>query len=444
MKKIKIMILLLIIVIILLISLLLVIPNNSLGDNSTYGNNEDKYVEEESSHITENYIEEASMNNGEEEVIVDANVKEVTNSTKFYTISNCIQKYFDNILIRNKVEVYSMLNNDYINSKGITEENIFNYVHDVNVSCNFTPLGMNFLEGMKTEVYSVYGKVLEKDKSGIGKDVFFIVNLCNQNLTFSITPLIEKNYTNIQQINIKNEDIEIERNNYNIFTYYRITDEELIRKYISNYKLNAIYNTKQSYYILDKEYREKRFKDISEYEKYVKDNIDTISNSILKTYKVSEENGIVCYDYIDQNGNHYIFKETAIMQYTMYLDDYTILTEEEKQEYRDLDKIDKARYNLIKFVKMMNSRDYSGIYNVLDNNFKENNYKEIENLKAYIKENAYEYNNINVEDYNDETYEYIIFNCSLINLNNEEESKALTVVINLLENEEFTMSFSFN
>lgn len=441
MRKIKIMIFVFIIIIISLICALLLISKDN-NHNNTLSNSTNNIVV--NINTTVNYIEEAKTSATKDIAIIDSNIKAVTSSTKFYTVSNCVQKYFDTISNKNKSELYAILNSDYITSKGITEENVLSYVHTITTSSNFTALEMNVLEGMNTEVYSVYGTILDKNKTGIGEDVFFIVDLSRHNLTFSITPLIGNSYSNIKQIDIVNEDIMVEKNDYNKFSYYKITDEELIRRYISNYKINAIYNTKESYNLLDEEYRIKRFGSLNEYQEYIKENVDTIKNSILKTYDVTEENGITRYDYIDNNGNHYLFKETAVMQYTVFLDDYTILTDEGKEEYNELDKFDKAKHNLTKFIKMINSKDYNGIYNVLDNTFKSNNFKNVESLKKYIEENAYKYNDIEIEEYDDTTYDYIVFNCNLINFNNEKEVKSITIIINQMENGNFTMSFSFN
>lgn len=451
MKTIKIMIIIVIAIIIVLGYSLFAIrnANKSMTDNTEnvinndfIYNNIDNNKFANSIVIDNNNLinkDEAQMSEFEDKAIINPNPKPVTSATRFYTIENCVQRYFDAIPNKNSTELFAMLNKDYINSKEITQENVLEHVHSLVAPSNFTALEMNVIEGVNTEIYIVRGTILSEEQAGIGNDVFLIVDLGRYSHTFSITPLI--GYNNINQVNITNKDIEIEKNDYNSFSYYKIKDEDLIRKYISNYKINVIYNTRQSYYLLDKEYREKRFKNIEEYEKYINDNIDTIKASILNRYKVTKEDDIMIYDYIDNNENHYIIRETAIMQYSILLDDYTVLTQKEIDEYNKLNDAEKATYNARKFVKMINSRDYEKAYNILDKTFRNNNFKDLESFKKYILENTYKFNDIVIND--NDAYGYNVLECNLINVNNREERKFMTIVIDLLEDNKFTMSFSF-
>ena len=451
MKTIKIMIIIVIAIIIALGYSLFAIRNDnkSMTDNTEnvinndfIYNNIDNNKFANSIVIDNNNLinkDEAQMSEFEDKAIINPNAKPVTSATRFYTIENCVQRYFDAIPNKNSTELFAMLNKDYINSKEITQENVLEHVHSLTETSNFTALEMNVIEGGNTEIYIVHGTILSEDQAGIGNDVFLIVDLGRYSHTFSITPLI--GYNSIKQVNVTNKDIEIEKNDYNSFSYYKINDEDLIKRYISNYKINVIYNTRQSYYLLDKEYREKRFKDINEYEQYIKDNIDTIKISILNRYRVIQEEGITRYDYIDNNENHYIIRETSVMQYTMLLDDYTILTQKEKDEYNKLNDSEKATYNARKFVKMINSRDYEKAYNILDKTFRNNNFKDLESFKKYILENTYKFNDIVIND--NDAYGYNVLECNLINVNNREERKFMTIVIDLLEDNKFTMSFSF-
>ena len=72
---------------------------------------------------------------------------------------------------------------------------------------------------------------------------------------------------------------------------------------------------------------------------------------------------------------------------------------------------------------MVNTKDYVPLYNVLDETFRANNFKDIESLKKYIQANMYELNSIEITDFDDATYEYYVFKCKLINLQNKNESK---------------------
>ena len=131
------------------------------------------------------------------------------------------------------------------------------------------------------------------------------------------------------------------------------------------------------------------------------------------------------------------------MQYEVFLDDYTIMSEEQLQYYNKLDEFDKSKYNMSKFIKMVNTKDYKAIYNVLNETFRNNNFKSVDDLKQYIQNNMYELNDIEIDEYDDETYEYYVFNCIITNMRNANESKSMTIIIDQGEGTDFTMSFSF-
>ena len=92
---------------------------------------------------------------------------------------------------------------------------------------------------------------------------------------------------------------------------------------------------------------------------------------------------------------------------------------------------------------MLNSRDYSAIFNVLDNTFKANNYGSIEKLKAALDNNIYRINGIQIVDFSMDDAEYFVYSCELQNKESSAQKKDMTIVIKLGEGTNFTMSFSF-
>ena len=112
--------------------------------------------------------------------------------------------------------------------------------------------------------------------------------------------------------------------------------------------------------------------------------------------------------------------------------------------YNNLSNEDKAVYNLSTFRQMLNNKDYSAIYNVLDSTFKNNNFSNVNNLQDYLKNHIYDLNYINIMDKNKEENGYYVFNCELQNIRNNSETRNMVIVINLTEGTNFTMSFSFN
>ena len=130
------------------------------------------------------------------------------------------------------------------------------------------------------------------------------------------------------------------------------------------------------------------------------------------------------------------------MKYSVFMDSYTVAIPEEKEEYLKLDVNGKTQYILSNIISMINTKDYETIYNNLDNTFKENNFKSINELEKYIKENFYEINSFEINGINDDNDEYRAFECNIINMRDKTESKKATIVIKPIEENSFTMSFS--
>ena len=103
-----------------------------------------------------------------------------------------------------------------------------------------------------------------------------------------------------------------------------VTEEEMADKYLNDYKNILINDKMEAYNLLNKEYREKKFGSFEKFSEYV-DNLysDTFYSLYVKEYGVSYEGGK--YFYIKaNNGNTYIFREKSIMNYEVYLDNYTV------------------------------------------------------------------------------------------------------------------------
>lgn len=104
-----------------------------------------------------------------------------------------------------------------------------------------------------------------------------------------------------------------------------ITEEDMVKKYLNDYKNNMLSDIEEAYYSLNKEYREKKFINIDGYKEYVKKSITLSTYSLeVDKYSVISVDGFKAFNVYDKSGNQYIFKEISIMDYEVYLDDYTI------------------------------------------------------------------------------------------------------------------------
>lgn len=112
--------------------------------------------------------------------------------------------------------------------------------------------------------------------------------------------------------------------NYEVNEYIPtyVSDEDMARIYLNDYINNVRYDVEKAYDLLDEEYRNKKFGSLENYKSYV-NSLQTTTYK-LSTYYKNSKNGYIFFGVTDQNSNLYIFKTKGVMQYSVFLDDYTV------------------------------------------------------------------------------------------------------------------------
>lgn len=391
--------------------------------------------------------------------VIDYNetkVEPVVDNIDFFTIQNCIQNYLDTININNSInenddgtiditeiknDIYNLLSNEYIQENSITTNNLLEKIDKVEEKLIFVPLKMNYLQLENTNKYTVYG-FSRKLNNEFVKDLYFIVNVDNVNKTFSILPL--KNQTNetFNNIELNRENIEIEVKDNNKYINQKITDQYLCEQYLLIQKRLMLAKPEQSYNYLNEEYRNKRFKTIDNYKKYISENLNHILKIALREYKINRKEDyteIICKDQYD---NYYIFNTKEVLNYNVRLDAYTIETEEIKNQYMNYSDQKKVSYNINKWVQMINNRDYENAYYLLNETFRNTNWNSLEDFTAYIKQNYPLYYKAEYQQYK----EYGTNHTQTIILKDIEgknqNQKNITIIMKIEENMDFEMSFN--
>lgn len=241
---------------------------------------------------------------------------------------------------------------------------------------------------------------------------------------------------------------EIEYQDVNSFMTTSISDERMAKKYYSDFTYKMLYMPEKAYEQLDKEYREKRFGNYDNFLSYVNDIAGVIAGETYGRYLIEEGDGYTLYTAAGQDTSdprRYYFKETSVMQYVAYLDDYTLVSTEEQQQYANMSEGEKVQYDLAKFISMVEQRDYLQSYNLLDENFKNSNFPTINDFKDYIKNQYYSDNYLNsYEKVGEENgflkYQLVLSNNASENLI-EEDSITKTFYIQLGEGMDFKIRF---
>lgn len=353
-------------------------------------------------------------------------------------------------------EMYDILDENYINYSKITKDSIMKKMYEEQYEKKYIITEIIGQEiGNDQKQYIVSGFIINISTNE--RENFTIaIRKDSNNKTFSVYPQEYVEYKKWNELKVgdsfTSETKKITNKNENNCVENReVTDEEVLKYYYAKYKYLLIYdNIEAAFEILDEEYRTKRFENnVDEFKKYVELEYNKILDSDLKEYYISdseetydETTSYTQYVCKDQYGKYYMINETGTNNYTMYLDSYTIETESFTSNYEDSTEEEKVGLNVGKIIEAINNKDYKYVYNKLSDEYKNKFFNTQEELINYIQENFYEQSYIE-EGSCEKTNDTFVCKIKLFNSQDEESTgKEKTIIMKLLEETNFVMSFS--
>ena len=292
-------------------------------------------------------------------------------------------------------------------------------------------------ETLDVSIFFVRGK-LRNVNSYTQEDLDFVVVIDFNNKKFSIIPENDYNNTNI---NVSKDFYDGQENRFNM-SY--LTNEEIARKIYKRFINEEIYDTENAYKMLENEYAKKRFETLEGFKEYINENKDNLLNGVIIKFSYeNKENNITIYKFTDEENNYYTIEVKDIVEIqNVKLDDYTVKNEEYIEKYNKLSDEEKVKTNLDNIIKMINSKDYDNLYNLLNNVFKNNNFDNIDKFKNFINERTFDYNVLTVNKIEQNSENIYVSNITLASGNNlSAEYKDLAIIMKLNENDNFEISF---
>lgn len=337
--------------------------------------------------------------------------------------------------------ITQIFDEQYKNMEAYNEEKIKSYVEKYKNSSGNTPYTIYITEMYKADIKPNCILVLVYTKVN-GNDFNCMIKIDWNNNNYSIfwDDYLEKNnYTKdrTEEIDIESN---IEESDFNTFIASYPNNQDIAIKYFDDLKYKIKNNPNELYNdLLDSEYKEKRFPSTDQFAEFLEEIKYRISNMDITQYKFDNNQISV----VDNYENIYTFKISNVMEYKVLLDNYTIKNDELKKLYNKSNEEGKVNSNIKEFFNMINMKDYNGIYNKLDNNFKSNNYSTLNDLKSYIQHNLYDYCVMEeTVDAKKDGSTYIYTIAFSDGENKGAETKEITIVMQLKEGTDYVMSFS--
>lgn len=403
-------------------------------------------------------ISESTEFDGEEYEVYDTtNLESQIDDSTFLTTISCINIYIESlkndstayygeddegnyVKLISEQELgqnrYNLLNKKYIEKNNVTLENINNKVKILNKETVFTPIKLKMKDGEKNKNVIIYGILTEDDNKYID-DVCFIVRMDKNNKTFNIEPT----NNNVNNLEFEYEGDSIEKLDNNIYNIQKSNIELISKQYLTYYKRLVLLKTSFAYSILEEKYKNEKFNEYGLFEKYVNNNKEEIEKIYLKEYNSKYDGDTRIITLKDQYSNIYTIYENNIMDFTIRLDNYTILEDEILEKYNSSTNLNKINMQLARIIESINNKDYEFTYKRINEEFKKQNFANINEFENFIKNNFFDKNEINNISYTEENEIYIL-SCTIKNSNNSDETKNIKILIKLLENTELEISFS--
>ena len=317
---------------------------------------------------------------------------------------------------------------------------------------------MELESSLSVRNYFVYGYITNDNTNITGNKERrnYVVNIDYSNQTFSVAPygIIYEDYIIYKDSSVETKakiDVDvlskgIEKNDYNKAERIDMNEKEISEFYLKLFINNALYYVEDAYNSIDEKYREKRFNNLDVFIGYIDNNKEKLNNIKLSKYLVNEKDGYIQYIVLDNFGHYYIFNETSPMKYKVLLDYYTVDIDSFIDNYNNGNNVKKVGLNITKFLDMINNYDFQAAYNLLDSDFRNNNFGDINGFIDYVKSNFYDINKADFANFNDQTIYYTldakIQDYTTYVKNSSENVINKTFIVKLNDDGSCTMSFN--
>lgn len=125
------------------------------------------------------------------------------------------------------------------------------------------------------------------------------------------------------------DEIEIKKHyDINEINYKYVSENDVVKIYYNDFRNNMLFDRDEAYKLLNEDYRNKRFGSLEEFNNYLDNFVsEALYSNNVDNYSVNYINGKKVFNVYDESGNQYIIKENSIMNYEVYLDEYTSIIE---------------------------------------------------------------------------------------------------------------------
>lgn len=375
------------------------------------------------------------------EVPTEVALEQETNGYAYMIANDIINRFFEYMNANNIIAINSVLDEDYKNKNNITEKNVLKQLEKYKDVKSYFSKEIYVQKIVLIQTYSgqySYVKgIIRKDRNE--ENVYLLIKEDLMNETYTISFLEEQEFNKIKNYgSTENKaDFSIEENEFNKTNSVSSGDKAICEILLQDY-INSIENNPQlAYNLLDEEYRNIKFGNVENYIKYI--NNLNLDNILIEKYLFEKQEGYNQYICEDLNGNCYIFKNTNFMNYSVFLDMYTVNIPQFVERYNDSKDEEKVKLNIHKLIAATKDEDYKYVYNKLDDTFRATNFSKQTDFEKFIKEKYNKDDELIFTKY-EKINNVHVYDIEITK--SDGSTKNAQIVMRLKEGTDFVMSFS--
>ena len=123
----------------------------------------------------------------------------------------------------------------------------------------------------------------------------------------------------------KKNNILIEKYDANQIVPIYVSDAEMANKYLNDFKNLMLNDINAAYDVINNSYKKKKYGSFENFQKNIQDEYSVeFYRMNVKEYSAVNKNGYKFYYIRNNRDDLYIFKELSIMNYEVFLDEYTV------------------------------------------------------------------------------------------------------------------------
>lgn len=335
----------------------------------------------------------------------DKKIEPVQEEKEAYILADCIHKYISNM--NDAAKMMHILDQDFIKEQAITTENVLKKLEKIELNYEFY-IQEIYEQKLNDHVsqFFVSGRVVNmlgtaRELTNLEKQIlYFAVILDKEHTTFSITPYTKNQAVTAENIDIPilNRDVQGKTIEINLDNQYRANifwDEEYeMRRYLEMFLYEANNFPEDAYMTLNPSYRQEKFQNINEFQQYMIQLNLNITD--VKSYEKYVDSNLLQYVYHFPNNRNVVINRYHAMEFDVMLDTYTIDIYSTNDE-NEKDDITIIKQKIQQIIGNLNDKNYQYIYQNLDEEFKNKNFKTLESFTQWIKQNMYEKNEIIID-----------------------------------------------